>query len=72
MLQRIYGTAYPTREQLEEHLERIEEAHRRDHRRLGRELDLFSFHEDAGAGLVYYHPRGARLRRLIEAPTHER
>ncbi|MGC9316985.1 MAG: threonine--tRNA ligase [Armatimonadota bacterium] len=65
MLQRIYGTAYPTREQVEEHLARIEEAQRRDHRRLGRELDLFSFHEEAGAGLVYYHPRGARLRRLI-------
>ncbi len=65
MLSRIYGTAYPTREQLEQHLHRIDEAQRRDHRRLGRELDLFSFHEQAGAGLVYYHPRGAMLRRLI-------
>jgi len=65
MLQRIYGTAYPKAEQLEEHLHRIAEAERRDHRRLGRELDLFSFHEEAGAGLVYYHPRGAMLRQLI-------
>lgn len=65
MLQRIYGTAYPKAEQLEEHLRRIAEAERRDHRRLGRELDLFSFHEEAGAGLVYYHPRGAMLRQII-------
>ncbi|MGD9497822.1 MAG: threonine--tRNA ligase [Armatimonadota bacterium] len=65
MLQRIYGTAYPKAEQLEEHLRRLREAERRDHRRLGRELDLFSFHEEAGAGLVYYHPRGAMLRQLI-------
>lgn len=65
MLSRIYGTAYPKKEQLEEHLHRLEEARRRDHRRLGRELDLFSFHEEAGAGLVYYHPRGAMLRHLI-------
>ncbi len=65
MLQRIYGTAYPTRQQLEEHLEHIAEAERRDHRRLGRELDLFNFYEEAGAGLVYYHPRGAMLRHII-------
>ena len=67
MLSRIYGTAYPKKEQLEEHLHRMEEAARRDHRRLGRELDLFSFHEEAGAGLVHYHPRGAMLRELITA-----
>ncbi len=72
MLSRIYGTAYPRKQQLEDHLERIEEARRRDHRRIGRELDLFSFHEEAGAGLVYYHPRGAMLRHLItEFATNE-
>lgn len=65
MLSRIYGTAYPKKEQLEEHLHLIEEARRRDHRRIGRDLDLFSFHEEAGAGLVYYHPNGATLRHLI-------
>ncbi len=72
MLSRIYGTAYPKKEQLEEHLHLIEEARRRDHRRLGRDLDLFSFHEEAGAGLVYYHPKGAMLRHLItEFATNE-
>ncbi len=72
MLSRIYGTAYPKKEQLDEHIELIEEAERRDHRRLGRELDLFSFHEQAGAGLVYYHPKGAMLRHLItEFATNE-
>lgn len=65
MLQRIYGVSYPSREMLEEHLHRVEEAKRRDHRRLGRELDLFSFHEEAGPGLVYYHPYGAMLRQLV-------
>ncbi|MBC7287147.1 MAG: threonine--tRNA ligase, partial [Armatimonadetes bacterium] len=65
MLQRIYGVSYPTQQQLDEHLRRLEEAQRRDHRRLGRELDLFSFHEEAGPGLVYYHPNGAMLRQLI-------
>ncbi|NSW58670.1 MAG: threonine--tRNA ligase [Armatimonadetes bacterium] len=65
MLQRIYGTAYPDRKLLDEHLERIEEAKRRDHRRIGRELDLFSFHEEAGAGLPYYHPKGAMLRQIV-------
>ena len=66
MLSRIYGTSFPDKKALAEHLERIEEAKRRDHRTLGRDLDLFSFHEAAGAGLVYYHPRGATLRRVIE------
>jgi threonyl-tRNA synthetase len=65
MLQRIYGVSYPTQAQLAAHLERLEEAQRRDHRRLGRELDLFSFHEEAGAGLVYYHPYGAMLRQIL-------
>jgi threonyl-tRNA synthetase len=65
MLQRIYGTAYPDKKMLKEHLERIEEAKRRDHRRLGRELDLFSFHAEAGAGLPYFHPKGAMLRQIV-------
>ena len=66
MLQRIYGALFETREELEAYLEQIEEAQRRDHRRLGKELDLFSFHEDYGAGLVYWHPKGGRIRNIIE------
>ena len=66
MLQRIYGTAFPTKEELQEHLELLEEAKRRDHRRLGRELELFTIEEEAGPGLVIYHPKGALLRSLIE------
>src|SRR5213083_1398537 len=66
MLQRVYGALFDTKEELEQYLERIEEAHRRDHRRLGRELDLFSFHEEFGPGLVYWHPKGGRVRTLIE------
>ena len=66
MLQRIYGTAFETAEALEEHLMRLEEALRRDHRRLSRELDLLSFHEEYGPGLVYWHPKGGRVRTIIE------
>ncbi len=66
MLQRIYGTAFSTQEALEEYLKWLEEAERRDHRRLGRQLDLFSFSDEAGAGLVIYHPRGAVLRWVLE------
>jgi len=66
MLQRIYGTAFPTKEALEKHLQLLEEAKRRDHRKLGRELDLFSISDEAGAGLVIYHPKGALLRMLLE------
>jgi threonyl-tRNA synthetase len=66
MLQRIYGTAFPTPEELAHHLELLEEAKRRDHRRLGRELELFSIEEEAGPGMVIYHPKGALLRSLIE------
>jgi len=67
MLQRIYGTAFEKEEDLKTHITKLEEALKRDHRKLGRELDLFNiYHEEAGAGLVYYHPRGARLRLLIE------
>ena len=65
-LQRIYGTAFETPEQLSEHKRRIEEAKRRDHRRIGTDLDLFSIEDEAGAGLVFWHPRGARMRLLIE------
>jgi threonyl-tRNA synthetase len=65
-LQRIYGTAWETPEQLEEHRRRKAEALRRDHRRLGKDLDLFSIEDEAGAGLVFWHPRGARMRLLIE------
>ena len=66
MLQRIYGTAFESQEALEEHLMRLEEAQRRDHRRLGRELDLLSFHEEFGPGLAYWHPKGGRVRTIIE------
>jgi threonyl-tRNA synthetase len=70
MLQRIYGTAFYDAKSLEEHLHRLEEAKRRDHRRIGQELDLFSFQEEFGPGLVAWHPKGARiqmrLRRWIE------
>ncbi|NLP00290.1 MAG: threonine--tRNA ligase [Clostridiaceae bacterium] len=66
MLQRIYGTAFPKASQLEEHLKMLEEAEKRDHRRLGKELDLFSFDEEVGPGLVLWHPKGARVRMHIE------
>jgi threonyl-tRNA synthetase len=66
MLQRIYGVAFDTGEALTEYLTKIEEAARRDHRKLGRELDLFSISEEAGPGLVLWHPKGAVVRRVIE------
>lgn len=66
MLQRIYGVSYPDRKLLDDYLARLEEAKRRDHRKLGKELDLFSFHEEAGPGLVFWHPKGARVRSIIE------
>ncbi|MEW6515905.1 MAG: threonine--tRNA ligase [candidate division FCPU426 bacterium] len=66
MLQRIYGTSFDQPAALEDYLKRLEEAKRRDHRRLGKELDLFSLHEDAGAGLVYWHPKGALIRKVME------
>jgi len=66
MLQRIYGTAFETQEALDEYLRRLEEAERRDHRKLGKQLDLFSIHEEAGPGLVLWHPKGAVVRTLIE------
>jgi threonyl-tRNA synthetase len=66
MLQRIYGTGFATQEALDEHLRLLEEAKKRDHRRLGRELDLFQLNDEAGAGLVIWHPKGALLRTIIE------
>jgi len=67
MLQRIYGVSFPERKMLEEHLQKIEEAKKRDHRFLGRDLDLFSMAEEIGSGLVLWHPRGARIRHIIES-----
>ena len=66
MLQRIYGTAWEKPSQLEEYLWKIEEAKKRDHRKLGKELDLFSTNEEVGAGLVLWHPNGGMIRHLIE------
>ena len=66
MLQRIYGVSYPSKEELEEYLNFLEEARRRDHRRLGRELDLFSIREEVGPGFIIYHPKGALVRTILE------
>ena len=65
-LQRIYGTAWPSKEELKAHLERLEEAAKRDHRRLGAELDLFSFPEEIGSGLAVFHPKGGIIRKVME------
>ncbi len=72
MLTRIYGTAWETAEELEEYLDRLEEAKARDHRTLGKQLDLFSFSQDVGLGLALWHPRGGRLRVAIEDYWRER
>jgi threonyl-tRNA synthetase len=66
MLQRIYGVSYPSKKQLDEYLHMLEEAKKRDHRKLGRELDLFSINENIGSGLVLWHPKGAVIRNIIE------
>ncbi|MDR0441958.1 MAG: threonine--tRNA ligase [Treponema sp.] len=66
MLTRIYGTAWETPKDLKAHLAFLEEIEKRDHRRLGKELDLYSMHEEAGAGLIYWHPNGGRMRVAIE------
>ena len=66
MLQRIYGTAFPDRKLLKAHLFRLEEARKRDHRRLGKELELFSIVEEAGPGFAIYHPKGALIRTILE------
>jgi len=76
MLQRIYGTAWFTKEELDAYLRRLEEAKKRDHRMLGKQLDLFSIQEDTGPGLIFWHPKGAmvqfQLRRFIEDTILER
>jgi len=66
MLQRIYGVAFDSKKALAEHLKELDETAKRDHRKLGKELDLFSIHEEAGPGLVHWHPKGAVIRRVIE------
>jgi threonyl-tRNA synthetase len=71
-LQRIYGTAWESKEALEAHLHRLEEAERRDHRRLGRELDLFSFPDEIGSGLVVFHPKGGVVKRQMEDYVRQR
>ncbi len=65
-LQRIYGISFPKKKMLDDYLLFLEEAKKRDHRKLGKQLDLFSIHEEAGAGLIYWHPKGARIRNTIE------
>src|SRR5664280_2760727 len=65
-LQRIYGTAFFSQKELDEHLARIEEAKKRDHRKLGKELDLFSIQELAGPGLIFFHPKGGIIRKQLE------
>ncbi len=71
-LQRIYGTAWESKEALEAHLHRLEEAERRDHRKLGRELDLFSFPDELGSGLAVFHPKGGVLRKEMEDYSRRR
>lgn len=71
MLQRIYGTSFPTQEALDAHLEQLEEIKRRDHRRLGKDLDLYNVTDEIGPGLVLWHPKGALIRKLIEDFWHE-
>ena len=71
-LQRIYGTAFPAKKELDDYLNLLEEAKKRDHRRLGPELDLYSTSEDLGSGLILWHPKGARIRAIIEQYWRER
>ena len=72
MLQRIYGTAWLNKADLDAHLARLEEAEKRDHRRLGAELDLFSFPEEIGSGLAVFHPKGGTVRKLMEDYSRRR
>ncbi|NIZ18660.1 threonine--tRNA ligase [Entomospira culicis] len=65
-LQRIYATAFASKAELDHHLTMLQEREKRDHRRIGKDLDLFSFHEEAGAGLAYWHPMGGRIRLVLE------
>ncbi len=71
-LQRIYGTGWPSKQELRDHIERLEEASKRDHRRLGAELDLFSFPDEIGSGLAVFHPKGGIIRRTMEDYSRER
>jgi threonyl-tRNA synthetase len=71
-LQRIYGTAWPTKDDLRAHQERLEEAAKRDHRKLGQELDLFSFPEEIGSGLAVFHPKGGAMRKVMEDYSRQR
>lgn len=71
-LQRIYGTAWPTKDELRAYQERLEEAARRDHRKLGQELDLFSFPEEIGSGLAVFHPKGGVIRKVMEDYSRQR
>ena len=71
-MQRIYGAVFPTKKELEDHLRLLEEARKRDHRRLGAELDLFGTSDDLGPGLILWHPKGARVRAAIEQHWRER
>ena len=71
-LQRVYGTAWPTKDELRAHQERMEEAAKRDHRRLGQELDLFSFPDEIGSGLAVFHPKGGTMRRVMEDYSRKR
>ena len=66
VMQRIYGTAFHTQKEVDDYIKNLEEAKKRDHRRLGKELDLFSIHEEAGTGFVYYHPKGTVIKNTIE------
>jgi threonyl-tRNA synthetase len=66
MLQRVYGTAFPTKKELDDYLKKLEEAAKRDHRKLGKELDLFSIQDLTGPGLILWHPKGALIRKIVE------
>ncbi|MDF2849289.1 MAG: threonine--tRNA ligase, partial [Oerskovia sp.] len=71
-LQRVYGTAWPTKDELRAYTERLAEAERRDHRRLGVELDLFSFPDEIGSGLAVFHPKGGIIRNEMEEYSRKR
>ena len=66
MLTRVYGTAWRNKKELDKYLDHLVEAEKRDHRKIGKELDLFSIQEEAGGGLVFWHPNGSRIRNIIE------
>ncbi|MFE7507511.1 threonine--tRNA ligase [Promicromonospora sp. NPDC057488] len=72
MLQRVYGTAWPTKDELKAYLERLAEAERRDHRRIGAEMDLFSFSDEVGSGLPLFHPKGGVIKRVMEDYVRQR